>query len=94
MSITKTPVAVVICGLVIAISIAFAAVVVTFRCARAETFRDNMGREIGTATRHGHFTTFRDAMGRETGYSTTNGYRTTIRDRMGREIGTVTGRPR
>ena len=31
------------------------------------TYRDAMGREIGTATRNGDTTTYRDALGRETG---------------------------
>jgi hypothetical protein len=57
------------------------------------TFRDNMGREIGTATRNGDSTVFRDRSGREVGTAQRSGSGTTVfRDRMGGEVGTSTRR--
>ena len=56
-----------------------------------QTFRDNAGRQIGTATTNsGGITTFRDPAGRQTGTATTNSSgTTTFRDSAGRQIGTT-----
>ncbi len=51
------------------------------------TFRDNLGREVGTATTQGSTTTFRDSLGRETGRATKDKNGTTFYDASGREIG-------
>jgi hypothetical protein len=60
--------------------------------ARAETFRDNMGRVTGTATTRGNVTTFTNNKGQETGYAERRGNTTTIYNEKGQERGTITGR--
>ena len=75
----------------LAFAIVASIIVLGIRSAKSETFRDNMGREVGTATTRGNTTTFTDRMGRETGTATRQGNTTTFTDRMGREVGTATG---
>jgi hypothetical protein len=55
-----------------------------------QTYRDNMGREVGRSTTDARGnTTFYNPLGQQTGRAVTNGNSTTYRDNMGRQTGTT-----
>lgn len=64
---------------------------VTAASAQTTTFRDSMGRDVGTASTDRNGTrTYRDSMGRETGTATRDsGGTRTFRDSSGRLTGTA-----
>ena len=60
--------------------------------AQTATYRDWMGREVGSATTRGNTTTYYDRMGREAGRATRSGGSTTVYNSIGRQVGHATRR--